>query len=595
MADDSTPQESDSTPQASEPPPLSLIYLDVDDEITSAAARIRAASADEVALVLPYGSRLATSRINFRLLAREAAERGKSIQLVCADASARALAAAAGLPVHASVAAFEAHRARGTGAADAGTAGGGNGAAGKAGGRGATGAADQAADAASTAATPAAWSAGAATAGSSAPPGTPPTRDPAVDTQARVLAAPRRKSQAIPRVGPPRPPVRTGVAIGVGLALIVSIIAGGLLALELLPSATITLHPRAEALGPLDLTIEAVEGVTAPDPAAMTIPAQRFAFPLEATQTFQTTGIRIEEVKATGNVTFSNFDTGGGVLIPKGTVVRTDDDVEFATLSEITLPRARVDFFPPFPVRPSTETVGVEAVEAGPSGNVGNNTIVEVPDGGRNLRVVNDEPTSGGARNELPEVSADDVEAAEAALTAALIAQLDRQVAAREGIPAELTLIQETRTLNEPAYSVEPESLVGTAGEAFDLGATAEGSVLGVDAAPIQALAAARIATTVTDGWAVDPASVVADISEPAVIGTTIVYPVTVAATQVRSVDEAALVTAIRGLALPDARARLDDFGDVSIDVWPDWVTKIPTRADRVTFTLAAPQPSAAP
>ena len=91
------------------PPVLShLVYLDVDDEITSAAARIRSTEADRITLVLPYGSRLATSRINFRLLAREAAARGKQLDIVCADASARALAAAAGLPVHASVAAFEA-------------------------------------------------------------------------------------------------------------------------------------------------------------------------------------------------------------------------------------------------------------------------------------------------------------------------------------------------------------------------------------------------------------------------------------------------------------------------------------------------------
>ena len=77
-------------PSSTEPAPLSLVYLDVDDEITSAAARIRAAGAQEVALVLPYGSRLATSRINFRLLAREAAARGKKIEIIGADASARA-------------------------------------------------------------------------------------------------------------------------------------------------------------------------------------------------------------------------------------------------------------------------------------------------------------------------------------------------------------------------------------------------------------------------------------------------------------------------------------------------------------------------
>src|SRR4029079_12649870 len=92
------------------PSPAQLVYLDVDDEITSAAARIRATDAERITLVLPYGSRLATSRINFRLLAREATDRGKRLDIVCGDASARALAAAAGLPVHAAVAAYEAAR-----------------------------------------------------------------------------------------------------------------------------------------------------------------------------------------------------------------------------------------------------------------------------------------------------------------------------------------------------------------------------------------------------------------------------------------------------------------------------------------------------
>jgi hypothetical protein len=79
------------------------------------------------------------------------------------------------------------------------------------------------------------------------------------------------------------------------------------------------------------------------------------------------------------------------------------------------------------------------------------------------------------------------------------------------------------------------------------------------------------------------------------VVGESIVYPVTVEATQVRDVDQAALLAEIRGLGLPAARARLDDFGDVEITVWPDWVTTMPTRSDRITLTLAEPRPSAAP
>ena len=67
-----------------------IVYLDADDEITSGAARIRAAEVTRVAVVLPYGSRVATSRINFRLLAREALVTGRRLDIVAPDAAARA-------------------------------------------------------------------------------------------------------------------------------------------------------------------------------------------------------------------------------------------------------------------------------------------------------------------------------------------------------------------------------------------------------------------------------------------------------------------------------------------------------------------------
>ena len=85
-----------------------IIYLEVDDEITSAATRIRTAEASRLAVVLPYGSRVATSRINFRLLSRDALTHEKRLSIVSGDPATRALAASAGLPVFASVAEYEA-------------------------------------------------------------------------------------------------------------------------------------------------------------------------------------------------------------------------------------------------------------------------------------------------------------------------------------------------------------------------------------------------------------------------------------------------------------------------------------------------------
>src|SRR5436309_15636627 len=91
-----------------------IVYLDVDDEITSAASRIRNAPGTKVALVVPYGSRIATSRMNFRLLSREAIVSNRRLSIVSGDAASRSLAASAGLPVFSSVAEYE-------GAVEAGT------------------------------------------------------------------------------------------------------------------------------------------------------------------------------------------------------------------------------------------------------------------------------------------------------------------------------------------------------------------------------------------------------------------------------------------------------------------------------------------
>src|SRR5258705_2661487 len=83
------------------------VYLDVDDEITSAAARIRGSEATKVALVVPYGSRISTSRMNFRLLSREAIVNNRRLSIIASDPATRALAASAGLPVFATVGEYE--------------------------------------------------------------------------------------------------------------------------------------------------------------------------------------------------------------------------------------------------------------------------------------------------------------------------------------------------------------------------------------------------------------------------------------------------------------------------------------------------------
>jgi hypothetical protein len=560
-----------------------LVYLDVDDEITSAAARIRTTEAPQITLVLPYGSRLATSRINFRLLAREATERGKRLDIVTGDASARALAAAAGLPVHASVAAFEAAR--------GGSGGSGSGAAMPPDGASANAVASAHAVASDAeTAGPSSAAAGAGTTQLALPELVGEDGSPT-----RVISAPRRDAPRVPIVGPARPPIPPRLAIGAGVGVVIATLVIGLLALQLLPAATIVLHPRSQAVGPIQLTVEARADATAPDPANLVIPAQRFTYPLEASQTFPATGTKVVDAKATGNVTFSNFDTGSSNRIEAGSIVKTKDGIEFATLADVTLPNATIQF--PFTIVPSTSTVGVEAIVAGPEGNVGNNTITVVPKGEnrRLLQVTNVEATSGGAHTEVTVVSQEDIATAQLALEEAVRTSLDAQVEARTGVPVGVTVYDETATVGEITPSVDPATLVDTEAADFELGATAEGSVLGVDQAPIEALVESRLETDVTEGWTLAEGSAAVALGVPTVLDEVISFPVTVHGQQVHDVDQAKLLADIRGLGVPEARTRLEAFGDASISLWPDWVTTIPTNADRIDFTVGAPQPAPSP
>jgi Baseplate J-like protein len=549
---------------------MAVLYLDADDEITSAAARIRSTEDERVAVVLPYGSRLATSRINFRLLAREATERGKTIEIVAADASARALAMTAGLTVHPSVAAFESG---GEGVATEEIAAG----------------SDAPAGGARTSSRP---RGGAVVI---VPPTPTPATPPADDAATGVILVPRERREPVPVVGRVRPPVRPGVAAGIAIALVALLALGGILAFTLLPSASIVLSPWSKPIGPLQVQVVADPTVTAADPTTLTVPAQQFTFDLAVNQTFNATGLKVTEAKATGSVTFANFDTGRGVFIPAGTVVRTESRIEFTTNADLTLPRAGVDFFPPFNVHPSTGSVAITASDPGVIGNVGNNTITIVPKGGNRLRVTNPDPTTGGSHTEAAQVTQQDVTNAIATLTAALPAELDTQIAAGATVPSGTTLYPETKVVGTATPTVDAKKLVGKVEDQFDLGVTAQGTVLGVDASPVQGLAEERLRAQVEPGWTLDSGSVAVQLGTPFVIGSQVNFPVTLSAREIRSVNQAALLAEIQGRDVPAARAQLDDFGSADIRLWPDWVTTIPTNSSRVTITLGDPVPEPTP
>jgi hypothetical protein len=586
-----------------------IVYLDVDDEITSAAARVRAAGERQVALVIPYGSRLATSRINFRLLAREAQARGRDLAIVAGDAATRALAASAGLPAHASVADYETAAAGGAPAhAPDGTL---------------TAAAPPPSGTSPTAAAEATRPSRRRK--SQPPPSGPPPAGPAADLEATIVAPQRSESERASRAdvtepppAPSSPPPDAGLrrpgsirvvgprrgfsrpAMLVGAALLVAlIVVGGVGAYVFLPSATIRVTPRVDPVVPVSFEVRADPAVAEPDAAAGVVPAERLAIPLGVTGTFPATGVRVEETKAAGVVRFTSENTFVPVTIPAGTRVATQAGTAFSTREAVTVERAS------FVTGPTSATVAIDAQAAGPGGNVAAGTITELSDDIRQflISVTNPEATSGGTRTEFPRVERADVDAALADLGTELAAQFEARLADPATTPPGTTLFPATRALGESTPSVDPATLVGQEAASFDLGLTAEGAVTAVDDSPLESLASTRIRAAVDPDHLLVEDSIVIDIGVPTVDGETVLFPVSVEAVQVLVLDAADLLAEVKGRPIHQARTILERYGRVDIVLWPEWVTAIPTLDARLSLVVddsgsvptASPRPSPSP
>jgi hypothetical protein len=564
-----------------------IVYLDVDDEITSAASRIRSSPGTKVALVVPYGSRIATSRMNFRLLSREAIVSNRRLSIVSGDAAARSLAASAGLPVFATVGEYE-------GSLDAGAADG-DGEARAAG--VAAGTADRAHDddgvTSETIVAPPPVAPEAAPVRKSQRPRRPPVDEPPAarlaepDAAAIGPAESLADDEAIAAGLPPLFGTRIRAPIVAAIALIaLALVVAGVGAYVFLPAAEIVVTPRREPVGPIELTVSADPEATAVDPVGLVVPATRLDVPVEVSKTFETSGVHVEEAAARGSVTFTNYDTSSGVSIPRGSIVSTEGGVRFRTGATVVLQPAGI-----IPFEPSTDSVAVTAVKPGEAGNVPANTIRVVPEGQNPdlLKVNNPSAASGGSHTETPQVSKAEVDKAVATLQAELETAFDAAITAGAGAPPGTTVFPKTATLGQATPSVDPATLIGQAVETFDLGLAASGTVIAVDPSPVRSIAERQLESKVTAGHQLVDGSAVIDVGE-GVVGEdgSVSFLATARATEVAIVDPASLRDVVKGKTAAEAKAALQPFGDATVTLWPDWASTVTSMDSRLTITVAS-------
>lgn len=543
---------------------MAICYLEVDDEVTSAIARIRAAKDREIVIVVPAGSRIATSRINFKLLAREAVERDLSAVAVSDEPQVRALAISAGLPAYDSITAAQ---------------------------QALAGFREQDARLA-------------ARLGDSATSGTRvlPSADVRAALQAHratdtAVLSPDTASELGGATGssPPLrrrrrrrgPPLSALIAIGLLAVLVVGV---GYAAYVFLPTAQIRLRPAAVEIRPPVFTVTADPNVAVVDADAGIIPAELVSVPLHVAGVFDATGTLVRETRATGTVRFRSENTVDPVLIPEGTIVATGDGIDFETTRAATVPRA--DFATS---TPGTVDVPIRAVRPGTRSNVVAGAVSEVPAALRALRVSvrNQEPTRGGQRVEESVVSQSDFDAALASLSGQIEPALAAALADPDTVPRGLVAFAGTATLGEQVPDPAAADLVDTAAETFALALDVTAQVVAVNESLLDEVGAARIRTQLTPGRVLVGDEVVATHDAGTVVGTSVVYNVTASAWSFVQPDTAQVIEQVRGRSLAEARARLAQLGEAEIVIWPEFVDRLPEQPARISVSVE--QPAVAP
>jgi hypothetical protein len=375
-----------------------------------------------------------------------------------------------------------------------------------------------------------------------------------------------------------RRPLVAAIAAVVVVVLVVGL---GLVGAALLPGATVTIQPATEAVGPVPYTV----GFTEPDHLSGTA---------EATATVTATGTYEILEPATGTVVLFNWGAFDQA-IAAGTLVASGDQA-FETQADVVVPGGSLT--PQGTIQAGEAPVGVVAAAPGPAGNVGVGAIDTVlsQDADARLqggfaenderRVTNPEATSGGVDEGGVQIRQRDVNAAVEALNADLRGQVS------DALAEEGDAIVAQSELAEPTI----EGLDDLAGTRDQPEATIEGTLeweaMLVERDTVIDAAVQRLVddlAAIPASHHILPQSVDVTIQETGVQGVALVVDVAVSARTAPRIDELQVFHRIRGLTRDEAEAALNDLGDATVELWPDWAARVPSMAWRIEVRVAEP------
>ncbi|RMG63796.1 MAG: hypothetical protein D6709_07365 [Chloroflexi bacterium] len=352
-------------------------------------------------------------------------------------------------------------------------------------------------------------------------------------------------------------------------------------ALILLPHAKVTLtasSQRISAIVPVTLDTRA-DRVNL---AARTIPATRIDVIVEGRMSTNATGKKsIPSAKARGQVTFTNV-LATPFVVPRNTVVRTtatSAPVRFVTLADVEVPpggRAEVE---------------IEAIEAGPNGNVAVGQINQV-EGVPALAVTvfNAAPTGGGGNVILPAVTEEDYRRLRRALRDELLRQaVEKMQRQREIVNDDLIVLPETLFIAERQDETF-DRFVTEQADSVTLNMRLQVAGLAVSSRDLETVAREALRLKTPEDF--DLLSAEAWLGEVAEEGTgneTLLF-VEARGLAGAAIDENVVRRLVRGRTPADAQAALlQNFAlkrNPRIEAGPDWLMQFVNRLPLVTLRI---------
>ncbi|HEY8655610.1 MAG TPA: baseplate J/gp47 family protein [Candidatus Limnocylindria bacterium] len=382
------------------------------------------------------------------------------------------------------------------------------------------------------------------------------------------LGAQRRAALAAARGGSrTRSLGSPGRAAGIAASLFGAL---AILLAVVLPSATVTVAPRATPMPAQAFSLRAGPGGD--------IAAQPLSATITTTVSGTATGSRTDETKATGSVRFTN-QTTNDIRLPKGTAVRTTDNVRFVTTEEKTVPRSFIVFLT---VVPGQVEASVEAVVPGAGGNVEANRITV--SGTPAYVVTNPQKTAGGETKKIPLVKAEDYTAATSPekVRAAFAAETSRQQStwqAQAGPGISVYALAPAGVSSQSPLA----DVVGKEVTTFEV--TISGVAQGFAVASDQPAKAAleRYRTAAAQGSVLDDASAKFEVTQ-SIAQTGVSWQIAATGRQLPRIDEARVRAAIAGRDPADAKGVLEGFGltvrDLRLE--PEWWPRLPLLDVRI-------------